>query len=177
MAAMVAAAIELLLERTPDEITIRDVAERSGHHHRFVASWFGGKAGLFRAAFDQMASAAAGALTLTVPDPGTAPTPATVRLVHLMNWLATHDPEAFAADRPTPLIDRIAEQYVERFGQDAELARLSAQRLLSIIVALTLFPGPLNVAPGDLDRHFLLEDEGAGRSVTRRRRSPRAGTT
>ena len=158
MRAMVAATVELMLERSPDQITVREVAARSGHHHRFVSAWFGGKAGLFRAAFDTMATDISESLVLTAPPPGTVPTPAAVRLVHLMNWLATHDAEAFDVERPTPLIDRIAGQYTERFGQDPEEARLSAQRLLASVVALTLFPGPFKVRPGDLDAHFAFEE-------------------
>ena len=54
MANMVAAARALLDDRPPEEITVRDIAAASGHHHRFVQAWFGGKVGLFRTVFDQM---------------------------------------------------------------------------------------------------------------------------
>ena len=36
MANMVAAARALLDDRPPEEITVRDIAAASGHHHRFV---------------------------------------------------------------------------------------------------------------------------------------------
>ena len=51
---MIDATIRLLQDRTPDQITVRDVALAAGHHHRFVQAWFGGKVGLLRAAFDRL---------------------------------------------------------------------------------------------------------------------------
>ena len=50
---MVEATIRLLQDRSPEQITVRDIAEASGHHHRFVQAWFGGKVGLLRAVFDR----------------------------------------------------------------------------------------------------------------------------
>jgi AcrR family transcriptional regulator len=41
-------AAETLLEtRNPGEISIRDIAEEAHVHHRFIATWFGGKTQLF----------------------------------------------------------------------------------------------------------------------------------
>ena len=48
---MVAATRDLLGERSAELITIRDVAEASGHHHRFVQAWFGGQGALLRVVF------------------------------------------------------------------------------------------------------------------------------
>ena len=46
------AAKEMLVTTAPDELGIREIGDRAGVHHRFVAEWFGGKVGLFRAVHD-----------------------------------------------------------------------------------------------------------------------------
>ena len=61
------ATILLLQDRSPDQITVRDVAQASGHHHRFVQAWFGGKVGLLREAFDRLRRAAAAAASRVRP--------------------------------------------------------------------------------------------------------------
>ena len=157
MQSMVDAAVELLGVRSPDSVTVRDIAERSGHHHRFVAGWFGSKAGLFRVAFDQMAARVADDFVLEAPRPGGGPRTPVVRLLHLMSWLATNDPESLQGDRATPLIDRVSASYQEQFGMTADVARVSAQRLAGYLLVTVLFPGPLGVQPGDFDAHLELE--------------------
>jgi AcrR family transcriptional regulator len=157
MEAMVEATVELLHEQPPDALTIREIAARSGHHHRFVAAWFGGKVGLFRAAYARMATDVAGSVVLQAPPPGTGPSPTVARLLHLMSWLATHDPESLRHDRPTPLIDSVSEAYRSQFGLSPELARLSAQRLIGYFVLTVLFPGPLGMRAEDFDGHLHLE--------------------
>lgn len=157
MQAMVDATLELLRDRSPDALTVREIAERAGHHHRFVAGWFGSKAGLLRTTFDQMASALATDLVLDAPPPDVGPRPEVVRLLRLLNWLATHDPQTFDDDRPTPLVDRIAETYATQFGLPGDLARLSAQRLSGYFVLTVLYPGPFGVRPEDFDAQLALE--------------------
>lgn len=157
MRAMVDATVELLRERSPDAVTIRDIAARCGHHHRFVAGWFGSKSGLFRAAFDQMADEAAAAFVLEAPASGGGPREPIVRLLQLLSWLATHDPDSLEPGRPTPLIDRVSELYAAQFGLGEDLARLSAQRLTGYFLLTVLYPGPLGVEPGDFDAHLDLE--------------------
>ena len=46
------AAQSLLQTTSPDELGIRDIGALADVHHRFVAEWFGGKVGLFRAVHD-----------------------------------------------------------------------------------------------------------------------------
>lgn len=157
MQAMVDATVELLEERSPDDVTIRDIAGRCGHHHRFVAGWFGSKVGLFRVAFDRMAETVADGFVLEVPRGGTGPRPPIVRLLQLMNWLAIHDPEPRPDDRATPLIARVSQAYETQFGMSAELARLSAQRLTGYFLLTVLYPGPLGVRPADFQAHLELE--------------------
>jgi AcrR family transcriptional regulator len=46
------AAQKLLQTTSPDDLGIRDIGALADVHHRFVAEWFGGKVGLFRAVHD-----------------------------------------------------------------------------------------------------------------------------
>lgn len=54
MAAVLAVAAELLAERGPREVTVRDVAERAGVNHALVHRYFGTKEDLFRAVFAEL---------------------------------------------------------------------------------------------------------------------------
>jgi AcrR family transcriptional regulator len=46
MELLIAAAFELIQQKNPDEISIREIASLAKVHHRFIAEWFGGKAQL-----------------------------------------------------------------------------------------------------------------------------------
>jgi AcrR family transcriptional regulator len=151
---MVTAAVELLREQPPEAVTVRDVGRRAGHHHRFVAAWFGGKSGLFLAAFDRLALEAASAMGF--PAIRTSIAPEVIRVARLMNWLVANDPSAFAHRRATPIIDRVARIY-EDLGLGSELARLAAQRVVAGAISLALFPDPLGIEPDDVGRHVELE--------------------
>jgi AcrR family transcriptional regulator len=50
------AAQTLLQTTSPDDLGIREVGAFAGVHHRFVAEWFGGKVGLFRAVHNSRTS-------------------------------------------------------------------------------------------------------------------------
>ena len=153
---MIDATIRLLLDRSPEQITVRDVARESGHHHRFVQAWFGGKVGLIRAAFDRLLEQTAQG----IPSPY-APQEGFSREIEiaasLLNWLMAADPDSLSAPRPTPIIDRVVEIYRNEFGLDAELARLMALRLVSGAISIILFRGPLGVAKDELPALIQLE--------------------
>lgn len=155
---MIEATVGLLRERSPDQITVRDVAEASGHHHRFVQAWFGGKVGLFRSAFDRMVEDGAGQIQFPVtPNDGFA---SDLRaLTNLMNWLVATDPGSLDGPRPTPIIDQMIEGYREEFGFDRETARLMALRVVGASIAGMLFPGPLGITPDDVPAIARLERE------------------
>src|SRR5687768_15018041 len=102
---MIDATIRLLLDRSPEQITVRDVARESGHHHRFVQAWFGSKVGLIRAAFDRLLEQTArGIPSPYVPHEGFS---REIEIAAtLLNWLMATDPDSLSAPRPTPIIDR-----------------------------------------------------------------------
>lgn len=156
MANMVAATRDLLGERSAELITIRDVAEASGHHHRFVQAWFGGKVGLFRAVFDQLVDEISVDRSTLLER--TSLQPRTRTLIQLLNWLVATEPEQFDSGRATPLVDRFTESYAE-LGFDAPTARLLAVRLVATTMSLVLFEGVLGVTDSGLADHMGLERE------------------
>jgi AcrR family transcriptional regulator len=155
---MLAATVELLADRRPEDITVRDVAEASGHHHRFVQAWFGGKLGLFRAAFDRMSITTAATITTQMTGDAVR-TPHALALARLLNWLIATDPEALRGDRPTPVIDRVAEIYVRELDLDPELARLLAARAIGTTLSYLLFSDALGIDADDVPRIAQLDRE------------------
>jgi AcrR family transcriptional regulator len=158
MANMVEATIRLLQQHQPDDITVRDVAEASGHHHRFVQAWFGGKVGLFRAVFDHMTQTAA--LEIRGPSsPHDGFVPGARVIAGLMNWLMAADPDSLSGPRAMPIVERLTELYRKEFGFEPELARLMALRVVSASIAVLLFGGPLGIGPDDVNALAGLELE------------------
>lgn len=152
---MVDAAIDLLSEFPPEQITTRDVAERAGHHHRFVSAWFDGKVGLFQAAFDQLGNEVARSLVFPPTRDGI--NPEVVRLVHLLNWLVANGSPSLVGPHSTPLIDRVEQLYIDQLGISVEHARLFAQRIVASAISMVLFAGAIGVQPADLQRHIAFE--------------------
>ena len=153
---MIDATIRLLQDRSPDQITVRDVAQAAGHHHRFVQAWFGGKVGLLRATFDRLLEEA----VRGIPSPFVARDGFTreVRTAALlMNWLMAADPGSLDSPRPRPIVDRVVEIYRSEFDFDDDLARLMAMRLVSSATSIILFSGPLGITDDDLPALMQLE--------------------
>jgi AcrR family transcriptional regulator len=144
------ATLELLEQRDPDEITVRDIAQRAGHHHRFVQDWFGGKAGLYLAALNETAGEIAEAIAFRPP--GAQPIPAITRGVKLMTWLAANDPERISGERMRPVISRMAAFYHDRFGVEPDDALLLAKHTALVITAYVMFKDAFGVEPTDYPR-------------------------
>ena len=153
---MIDATIRLLQDRSPDQITVRDVAQTSGHHHRFVQAWFGGKVGLLRAAFDRLLEdAVKGIPSPFISREGFSREVRTA--ASLMNWLMAADPGSLNMPRPRPIVDHVIEVYRSEFDFDDDLARLMALRLVSGATSIILFSGPLGIADDDLPALMQLE--------------------
>ena len=160
------ATIELLAERDPDQITVREIAERAGHHHRFIQDWFGGKTSLFVEAFQEINTELAERIDFNRPNP-TGPDPLVVRAVRLMNWLVANDPASVTGERMRPVINRIQHMYQDRFGVDPDTARLLAQRMMCIMSGMVLFQDVFAIESLDVPRQLQLEFEIARNLGTR----------
>jgi len=155
---MVEATVRMLREGGPGQVTVRDVAEAAGHHHRFVQAWFGGKVGLFRVAFDRMTEEDAKQVQGPFePIAGFSPDVRSTTV--LMNWLVAIDPESLAGPRPTPIIDQLVRVYRTDFGLDEDTARLMALRMVSASVAAILFPDVIGITTTDVAAVAALERE------------------
>ena len=160
------ATLELLSEREPDQITVREIAERAGHHHRFIQDWLGGKANLFAEAFQEINTELAGLIDFNRTSPA-GPDPLVVRAVRLMNWLVANDPASVTGERMRPVITRVQNMYQDRFGIDPEMARLLAQRMMFLMTGVVLFSDVFGMEQVDVPRQVELEFEIARRLGTR----------
>ncbi len=156
---IIEATISLLEDQSPDEITVRQIAEASGHHHRMVQAWFGGKIQLFLAVHEELNAEIARELT---PPLGRGQVVEHARMTtQLMNWLIAADPSVFDGRVDTPILDRIAEIYVTTYGLEPRRARGMALRTVAGSIASTLFPGPLGITQedvvelGELEAHLV----------------------
>ena len=145
---IIEATITLLATRTPDEITVRQIAEESGHHHRMVQAWFGGKIPLFLAVHEQLNEAIAERWCNPL---GSVDNSDLVRMTTaLMNWLIAADPSVFESRTGTPILDQLTSIYEASYGLDPRDARMMALRSVAGSITATLFPGPLGISDQDV---------------------------
>ncbi len=155
MATILDATVELLRLHRPDEVGVRDIAERSGHNQRFVVEWFGSKVELFRQAFLRLADELRD--TIQVPITSSTIPSEFVVIVRLMNWLVANDPGVFRDATERPLLELMAAGYRQRYGLDERLSELLAQRLVAGAVSTILFGDALRMTPEDLQDQVVLE--------------------
>lgn len=140
---IVGATIKLLRTHAPDEITVRQIAEASGHHHRMVQAWFP----LFLAVHEELNAEIARALT---PPLGRGGISEQTRMTTvLMNWLIAADPSVFDGRGDTPVLDSVASIYESTYGLDPTQARMMAVRTVAGSVTLTLFPAAFGITEQD----------------------------
>jgi AcrR family transcriptional regulator len=144
---MLRAARELLEDRDPDTLTVREIAERAGHHHRFVQDWFGGKAGLYLEVMNEMSLELAEAVEIRPPN--ARPDPRVVRAVRMLSWLTANAPEIVGGDRMRPLVNRMASFYQDRFGVEYEKAQLLARHAVLVITGYVLFKDSFGLSDED----------------------------
>lgn len=154
---MLEATVGLLLEKSPDDITIREIGERAGHHHRFISGWFGSKAGLYLEALGELAAETAAKRPTSpgdeaMPFTGIIESPELRAAIAMMDWLLRHDREAFLSHRPRIFEGTLRDIYVDRFGLDPATAALLTQRMIALGISAVLFPDLL-----ELDKHRLDE--------------------
>lgn len=144
---MLRAARELLEDRDPDTVTVREIAERAGHHHRFVQDWFGGKAGLYLEVLNEMTVELAAAMELRPAE--AVPDLRIVRAVRMLSWLTANAPEAAGGDRMRPLVNRMASFYRDRFGVEVDKAQLLARHAVLVFTGYVLFKDAFGLTEED----------------------------
>lgn len=137
MANIIAATIRLLENTPPQDITLREVARESGHGHRLIVEWFGGKSQLFAAVVNETLKKLTSSGDLFYAD---VPLRKDIRIVfQLFNYSQMHNP-AFVKEVRSPLaintlIDRI--QQISDVSPDQ--ARKAASRLALQTLGIALF--------------------------------------
>lgn len=154
---MLRAAIELLDERDPDQLTVREIAERSGHHHRFVQDWFGGKGGLMLEVMTILSADLAREIDLRPVR--SEPDPRIVRVVKVLTWLVANSPDVVGGERMRPLVSRIENFFRDRFGVSADDARLLARHAVATIAGYVMFHDALGFDPDDFPKVVALQFE------------------
>ena len=139
------AAKEMLVTTAPDELGIREIGDRAEVHH-FVAEWFGGKVGLFRAVHDSRTLAITDLLNSSSQF-GDQEGKAIESIRHeivLVNWLITHDSKFDSIEDAFPALTTAKTFLMRNFNLSEDAADKSAQIMGSIAVADALFQPHLN---------------------------------
>lgn len=149
-----ASTLELLLDLAPDDLTLRQIAEKSECHHPNISTYFGSKAGLFEAVFPL---AAAAIVQTNIPALFVQPSKELVRLVRLAAWLENNSADFFHQLSERPLLDVLTAIYTDRFKiNEADALRLS-QRLIALMMGAILYPSAIGLQSHDFAQQFELE--------------------
>lgn len=136
--------LDLLLEKSPEDLTIRDIAAAAQCHHPNIPAYFGGKTELMIAVLPRALSEITFELELLDPAP-----PRTVRAVRLYLWLLKN---SINIPVGRPLLQNLVNNYVS-FGLDEQTAELMAQRRISSMITLIAYPEILQIDAAQLARH------------------------
>lgn len=149
-----ASTLELLLDLAPDELTLRQIAEKSQCHHPNIPTYFGSKAGLLEAVFPLAAVAIA---QTNIPALFVQPSKELVRLVRLAAWLENNSADFFHRRPGRPLVNALSEIYSSRFKINETDAHLLSQRLAALMMGAILYPAAIGLQSHDFARQFELE--------------------
>ena len=137
MTNIVAATVRLLETRSPQEITLRDVADESGHGHRLIVEWFGGKGGLFAAVFTETFEHLRTSGELFYAN---VPLRNDVRIAfQLFNYMQMHHREYVESVRDTFVLETIQERLRNVAGLAEKDADLVARRISVLTLGIALF--------------------------------------
>ena len=130
------AAKEMLVTATPDEISIREIGALAGVHHRFVAEWFGGKVGLFRAVHDSQTDRISELVKATrlAEQSGTILESIRNEIV-LVVWLITNGSHFVDIAEAFPSVETTKNLFIQMFSLSEEDADKSAHTIGAIVVA------------------------------------------
>jgi AcrR family transcriptional regulator len=154
---MLQAVVELLDERDPDAITVRDIGERAGHHHRFVQDWFGGKAALYLEVLLVSAAEMSEYIDIGGGQYNSQPHPTVIRAVKITNWLAANAPDQLTGDRMRPMVTRLEHFFQDRFGVEPPDSKLLAQHSMLVVTGFVLFQDAYGIESADYQRLLALQ--------------------
>lgn len=137
MANIVAATVRLLETHNPQDITLRDVAQESGHGHRLIVEWFGGKGGLFAAVFNEIFQGLTESGGLFSADVPTRPEVRTA--FKLFNFMQMHHREFVESVRSRVVVDTVCNRIRTVLGLSEERADLVARRIAVLSIGIALF--------------------------------------
>ena len=137
MANIVAATIKLLKTTEPQDVTLRDVALESGHGHRLIVEWFGGKGGLFAAVFQEIFESLLQTGEFYLSDVVVRPEVRTAFKV--FNYMQMHHPEFVKEVRTGKFIQAVEDRLTNGLGMSADRARLIANRIAVSAIGISLF--------------------------------------
>jgi len=153
-ARIIESALQLLLDQSPADLTLRQIAQHANCHHPDIVMYFGGKLGLYK---ELLPSAADVTAARGLPTTFTKPSAELVRLVRLSAWLDEQDPTYFINASERVIRDALTNIYIQRFNLPIDVAQLLGQRLMALVLAAVLHPGSIGLQEHQFSEHFALE--------------------
>jgi len=151
------ATVDLLLEQTPDSLTVRDIADRAGVPFRYIPDYFGGKAELFASIYPRVATEAAESLTYPfAASVVNGISRQIVRHARLAVWLSSNHPDGVPTTERV-LQHRLMETLISQFGVDEATAKTVSERLIALVIVLAAFPDVVSSESIDVQAHIELE--------------------
>lgn len=148
-----AATIELLDTTNPQDLTIREIADRAGVFHRYVPDYFGGKAELLADIYPTMQ---AKAVSGVAPLAGDSIRPEMIRFAQLAIWLSQNRDSGIPSG-PRLLLDQVVSTFTNDLNLDTTTALLLAQRLFAGVITIAAFPDIVGDEPINITAHRELE--------------------
>jgi len=153
------AAQTLLQTTSPDDLGIREVGAFAGVHHRFVAEWFGGKVGLFRAVHNSRTSQISELISTasSFGGGGGIGLEAIRHEIVLVNWLIQNGSQFDDLKDAFPALHAAKDFLSKTFSLNEDDADKSAQIIGAIIVSNTLLQPHVKIpfTPTELIMHHM----------------------
>jgi AcrR family transcriptional regulator len=146
-ARIIESTLQLLLDQSPADLTLRQIAQHAKCHHPDIATYFGGKLGLYK---ELLAIVAEVIATRGLPPTFAKPSAELVRLVRLTAWLDEQDPTFFINASERVIRDALTNLPIN-------VAQLLGQRLMALVLTAVLHPGSIGLQEQQFSEHFALE--------------------
>lgn len=155
MANIIAATLRLLESHPPQDITLRDVATESGHGHRLIVEWFGGKGGLFAAVIVEIFQRLTTTGELFYADVPIRPD--VRRAFQVFNYMHMHHPDFVDTVRDRFVLGTLQERLRTNLGLPEGQARRVAERLAVLALGIANFRDLFDMSDDEFVQ--LMQDE------------------